>query len=449
MGDGLKDLSNAPAVQDSHFGPSRGIDLLTGPEGDIMGFQISPAAQLFNMIDRLVASPRVVALPIGEKYALAGKVAAVPAEQKRLVEQLASTVATARTEAGALNALYIIETCKELVPGFKDAIPENRLSEAAEITTHSRVQAAVLLGNEPEEWKKAAQQDPQATVILFPREEEEEDKGLVYEAGRAVGDATKFVGGAALGGVGLVTDTLGITDKAEETLANTAEDTVDLVGDGVNAVVDGIDEAIDGIDQGLDGTSIDIEQKGVAGAVGDGVADAVDIVTDFVVDGVQGIAGSVHSVLNWAAGDTADEHPGTAFETHKVLVVVAELFGDEKSLGLRIENRVVTKFTKTEAEGLGWHLGDCIVGVGAELVATQEELLAAIAANKGALKKHGTPIQFLVERLGAKPKAPKAGDVVRVQGRAATVQGSDARRGTMVVKFHDDGSMVRLAAREG
>ncbi|CAE6914252.1 unnamed protein product [Symbiodinium natans] len=89
-----------------------------------------------------------------------------------------------------------------------------------------------------------------------PAEEEETD--LLTETGRAVGDATKFVGGAAFGGVGLVTDTLGITKNAEETrwvvdcfdtlkpltdkLAATAEDAVDLVGSGVSSVVGAVDQ---------------------------------------------------------------------------------------------------------------------------------------------------------------------------------------------------------------
>ncbi|CAL1143399.1 unnamed protein product, partial [Cladocopium goreaui] len=80
-------------------------------------------------------------------------------------------------------------------------------------------------------------------------------------------DATKFVGGAAFGGVGLVTDTLGITKNAEDHLIKGAEDAVDLVSHGVGSVVDAVDN-------GLDGTAKELQRKGVVGAVGDGVADA-------------------------------------------------------------------------------------------------------------------------------------------------------------------------------
>lgn len=428
--------SSSPAAGTvaEHKAPSRGVDLITGPDGEIRGISVSPVAQLYGIVDRFVGSPRLIALPTEQRFALAGKVAAIPSEHARLVERLASSVATSATEAGALNALYLLETCRELVPGFGDAVPEGRLGKAAELSPHGRVQAAVLLGEKPAEWAQAQQRGAQSSVILLDQGEED-DPGLVYEAGRAVGDATKFVGGAALGGVGLVADTLGVTENAEGALAEAAEDAVDIVGDGVNAVVDGIDT-------GISGTATDIQEKGLAGTVGDGMADAVDMVADFVGDAVHGIAGGVRGALDYLSGEGGDGHPGIA--THKVAIVVAELFGEERSLGLRLENRVVTKFTKPEAEGLGWRLGDCIVAVGPGVVATQDGMLAAIARAKEALKAEGTPIRFIVERLGDRPAGPKKGDLVFVGGRAARIVSRDAHSGKMNVQFQDDGSVAQV-----
>merc|ERR1711879_75710 len=143
-----------------------------------------------------------------------------------------------------------------------------------------------------------------------------------------------------------------------------------------------------------------------------------------------------------SGGYTAEGSDNTM--THKVAIVVAELFGEERSLGLRIESRMVTKFTKPEAEKVGWRLNDVIVGVGTKLVASQEEMLAAIAEGKEVLKSSGTPIRFLIERLGKKPEGKKKGDLVFVGGRAARVEGVQAQSGTMTVKFQDDGSVVRV-----
>ena len=46
--------------------------------------------------------------------------------------------------------------------------------------------------------------------------------------------------------------------------------------------------------------------------------------------------------------------------THLVKIVVAELLGAERTLGLRIEDKVITAFTKPEAARFGWRLGDSI-----------------------------------------------------------------------------------------
>jgi len=382
--DAQKAVANAPA------GASRGIDLITGPQGELVGFAVTQVAQLYTTVDRIVMSQRILALPVADRFALAGKVAACPEEHARLVEKLASSVATSMTEAGALNALYLLELSKELVPGFKEKIPEGRLEKAAELSPHQRAQACVLLGEKPAEWaqgeKKAGTQ-----VMLLPQAEDEDDD-LVSGAGRAIGDATKFVGGAAMGGVGLITDTLGITRGAEDELAEGAEDAVDMVGDGVNAVVDTVGE-------GLDSTADDLAHKGVVGAVADGAADAVDLVQDFVTDSVLGIADGVQDMLQWVSG----EEQQSQHNTHKVAIVVAQLFGEERSLGLRIENRVVTNFTKPEAARLGWQLGDCILGVNLQQTTSQEAMLACIGTAKEELRTRGTPIRFLVERLGAKP----------------------------------------------
>jgi len=424
--------SSSAAVATTSAAGAHGLDLLTGPDGDVLGIAITAMAQVHAMVEQMINSPKIVALNVEQRYSLAGKVASVPVEHARLIERLLAGVSSAMTEGGALNALYILEVCQELVSGFKEKVPEDRIKKAAELSPHSKVQAAVMLGQKPEEWEKAKNRTAPTSVLLFP--EVEEDKGIIYDAGRAVGDATKFVGGAALGGVGLVTDAIGVTDNAEDGLATAAEDAVDIVGDGVNAVVDGVDT-------GITGTADDLAEKGVAGTLGDGIADSVDIVTDFVGDAVQGIAGGVHAALNFLTGEEEGE-PHMA--THKVAIVVAELFGEERTLGLRLENRVVTKFTKTEAEALGWRLGDCIVGLGTGPVKNQEELLAAISVAKEALKSKGIPMRFIVERLGTKPAGPKVGDTVLVQGRPGKIATIEPRTSSMTVRMQHDGSAVRI-----
>jgi len=242
---------------------------------------------------------------------------------------------------------------------------------------------------EKEVGDEASPQPSQPTFVRFPPE----DRSLIYGAGRAVGDATKLVGGAALGGVGLVTDRLGLTTDAQARLADSAEEAVDLVGDGMNAVVDSFD---------LEGTAKELKEKGVVAAVSDGMSDAVSLVSDLVGDTAHGIAGGVHEVLAWVSKEAPGRrHP--LYETHTVEVTVAVLLGEEQSLGLKLENRVITKFTKAEAGKFGFHLGDCIIDVNDCVVQSQEELLEIIAAGKEALKTNGTPLRFRVERLGTFP----------------------------------------------
>lgn len=381
MAEGYKAVSGGPGVQ-----------LVTSDEGEVVAVHMSQTAQLYTTVDRILNSQRILSLPLADRYSLAGKVAAVPAEFGRLIERLASHVATAFNEAGALNALYLLEICKELVPGFKEKIPEKRFETAVELSMHPRAKDFVLQGQRPSEWSRGEQQT--GTLIIMP---EEEHTDLLTETGRAVGDATKFVGGAAFGGVGLVTDTLGITKNAEDHLIKGAEDAVDFVSHGVGSVVDAVDN-------GLDGTAKELQRKGVVGAVGDGVADAVDIVSDFVSDTVSGIADGVHGMLNFATG--SDDASGAAAgvqETHLVKIVIAELIGAERTLGLRIENRVITAFTKPEAARFGWRLGDVIQAVARQRTPTQEVLLEKIGSFKEALRTNGTPMEFLVERLGARP----------------------------------------------
>lgn len=353
------------------------------------------------MIDRIVGMQRVFALPVAERYAVAGRIAALPAEHARLAERLASALATSLTEAGALNALYVLELCKELVPAFKAHVSDERLSRAAELCPHERAKAAVLRGELPAEWESAKAAAPAPQLVLLPQDEDDDvdvsvNMGFIAGAADTVSDATRFVGGAALGGVGLMTDVLGLTTGAEVALASTAEDAVDVVGDGVHRVAVAVDD-------GIGDTVDDVTRKGVVGAVGDGVADAVDIVSDFVGDGVHCIAEGVGSLLDWATG--REEQPSAGM--HRLMVQVAELFGEERSLGLRLENRVVTKFTKPEAESLGFRLGDAIMAVGARVVNTQEELLEAIVEAKDALKNNGSPVRFVVERLGPLPSAAR------------------------------------------
>ncbi|CAE7938043.1 unnamed protein product [Symbiodinium sp. KB8] len=579
MSDGYK----AVAMPGTGGAGGRGVDVITDHEGEVVGIAVSQVAQVYTMVDRIIGSQRILALPLSDRYSLAGKVAAVPDEHGRLIERLASAVATSFSEVGALNALYLMDICKDLVPGFKDKIPEGRLEKAAELSPHSRAKDFVLQGQKPPEWARAEQD--RGTVILLP----EEETDLLTETGRAVGDATKFVGGAAFGGVGLVTDTLGITKNAEDKLASTAEDAVDLVGSGVSSVVGAVDQelselsemawlmlreseiVLDDLEPAMGGvvrrqmlkedwalghcgpvsgsvlagfaalaeSDLDVtllqakiqlgrvlvetderrdlgssastseflrgvEQLearvtalssrlermktrtpwffqpfdclvGIVRKMGDFLGDLVlhprsfawqqlgvfclclagvcvgalqlkqhrflsdktagasatamglsiglasvfvagaichplipwlliivDIVSDFVSDTVTGIADGVHGILNYATG-TEEGAAVPAQETHLVKIVIAELFGAEKTLGLRIESRVVTAFTKEEAVRLGWRLGDCILAVGRQRVSTQEVLLTGISSCKEALRMNGTPIEFLVERMGARP----------------------------------------------
>eukprot|EP00913_Durusdinium_trenchii_P012664 g11892.t1 len=111
---------------------------------------------------------------------------------------------------------------------------------------------------------------------------------------------------------------------------------------------------------------------------------AVDIVSDFVSDTVTGIADGVHGMLNFATGT---EDTAAAPESHLVKIVIAELIGAERTLGLRIENRLITAFTKPEAARFGWRLGDCIQAVGRQRTPTQEVMLEKIAAFKEEIDK--------------------------------------------------------------
>merc|ERR1719188_518441 len=418
--------------------PSRGVEMLAGPDGELAGFSIGPEAQCYALVEQFLAAPRVLAFPTAERYSIAGKIAAAPGEHKRIVERLLAGISSSPAEAGALNALYLLQTCQQLVPGFADCVPKERLSSAAEITAHSRVQGAILKDEKPVEWTKADSAKAGTKMVLVqPGEDEpgmlEETGDLLYDAGAAVGDGAKMITGTAFGAVGAISDGLGITDNARQDLADGAHDGIDLLTGTVGA-------AVDTVGDGLHGTMDDIAEKGVVDTVGDAAADSVDMVTGFVQDAVLGVADGVGGVLDWAFGtERENEQPHS---THKVLIEIKDLIGEERSLGLRLENRVLTKFTKPEAEGMGWKLGDCIVGMRAGPVQTQEEMLAAIASEKENLKTNGTPIRFVVERMGPKPtsKAPKAnvGDLLSIQKRAAKVVQVDARTGDLICQFQDD-----------
>ena len=97
------------------------------------------------------------------------------------------------------------------------------------------------------------------------------------------------------------------------------------------------------------------------------------------------------------AADTGEGPPHT--DKHKVTITVMELFGEEGSLGLRLENCVIIKITDAKAETLGWRLGDCIVGLETGPTKNQEELVAAISLGKQCLGTKGTPMKFVVEQI--------------------------------------------------
>mmetsp|Transcript_17609 Transcript_17609/g.31826 ORF Transcript_17609/g.31826 Transcript_17609/m.31826 type:complete len:163 (+) Transcript_17609:66-554(+) len=147
--------------------------------------------------------------------------------------------------------------------------------------------------------------------------------------------------------------------------------------------------------------------------------------------------------------------------THKTVLSVTELVGDKKSLGLRIEHKVVTDLTEPEVEKFGWRKGDVIMAVNKTLVRQQDDMLAAIAVAKASLQESGTPIKFIVERIGEKPgspssaagsgaaaaaaaaaataKLPKVGEMIFTGGRAARVQAVEGN--SLKVQFQDDGSV--------
>jgi len=58
--DAQKAVANAPA------GASRGIDLITGPQGELVGFAVTQVAQLYTTVDRIVMSQRILALPVAD-----------------------------------------------------------------------------------------------------------------------------------------------------------------------------------------------------------------------------------------------------------------------------------------------------------------------------------------------------------------------------------------------
>eukprot|EP00928_Gymnodinium_smaydae_P029544 TRINITY_DN22215_c0_g1_i1.p1 TRINITY_DN22215_c0_g1~~TRINITY_DN22215_c0_g1_i1.p1 ORF type:complete len:243 (+),score=65.86 TRINITY_DN22215_c0_g1_i1:57-785(+) len=213
------------------------IAVITNDEGEAIGLSLGPALQLTSMVTKLLASPRLVALPISGRYALAGRVAAAPAEHAGLVERLACHAATAPDEISALNALYLLDVCKELVPGFAARIPAERLQKAAELSPYARVKAALLDETPPAEWEAARNARDSSSVFFF--DQGDEYGGILSDAGRTIGDMTKTVGGAALGGVGHVTDKLGLTEQAEAKFAVRAHDAVDAIVDGFDGGFDG------------------------------------------------------------------------------------------------------------------------------------------------------------------------------------------------------------------
>jgi len=387
---------------------------------------IGPVAQLYALVDRLLTTPHIVAFPVAQRYAVAGQVAGTPDEHARLLERLYTGIATCIAEENALNALYLIEICRELVPGFGDSISQDRLVNAAQLSRHARVKSAIIEGDKPGEWERATNQTANISYIFL----DEQRTQSFDSAGRSFSDGAKFVTGAAFGGLGSASDALGLTTRAEARMLQGAEGTVDFVGSSVRD------------------TAGDIRDKGVACAVGDGIADAADVVSGLVGDAVQGIAGGVRGALDWVSVEGPNVLRGSTtsgiYASHRLAIVVAELFGEERSLGLRLENRIVTRLTKPEASGLGWHLGDCVAGIGDSLVATQEDMLAAIGTAKEALKSSGTPIRFLVERVGDRPLGPARGSLVFVNGRSARVQEVDAVSAQMTVRHEDDGALVRV-----
>lgn len=435
----------AAASADKSSG-ARGVELLAGPDGELAGLRIGPEAQCYAMVEQFLAAPRVLAFPTAERYSIAGKLAAAPGEHKRIVERLLAGVSSSPTEAGALNALYLLQTCQQLVPGFGDCMPKERLTTAAEISAHGRVQAAILKDEKPVEWTRAESAAAGTKMVLLQGQEEEpgvlEEAGdLLCDVGAAAGDGAKLVTGTAFGAVGALSDGIGLTTNAERHLTEGAHGGVDLLTGTVGV-------AVDTVGDGISGTVDDFAEKGVIDTVGDAVEDATDMVTGFVQDAVFGVADGVGGVLDWAFGTDSKEPAG--METHKVMIEIKDLIGEERSLGLRLENRVLTRFTKLEAEGMGWKLGDCIIGMRAGPVQTQEEMLAAIASEKENLKNSGTPIRFVVERMGPKPagqaQKAKVGDTLSINNRAAKVVKVDVATGDLICQFQDDKGLVRVRA---
>merc|ERR1719414_2636982 len=87
----------AAAAPDRAKLPSRGVELVAGPDGELAGFSIGPVPQCYAMVEQFLASPRVLAFPTAERYSIAGKVAAVPEEHKRIAERLLAGISSSQT----------------------------------------------------------------------------------------------------------------------------------------------------------------------------------------------------------------------------------------------------------------------------------------------------------------------------------------------------------------
>mmetsp|Transcript_22952 Transcript_22952/g.52610 ORF Transcript_22952/g.52610 Transcript_22952/m.52610 type:complete len:263 (+) Transcript_22952:66-854(+) len=247
------------------------------------------------------------------------------------------------------------------------------------------------------------------------------------------------------------------------------DETVGLIGGGLNTIGDGLNTVVDTLDGGLEATTQEIREKGAVRAVGDAANDAVDMVADVVEDVVGVVSGGVRDILNLVTDSDAGAGPaGLApqqIATHKSVISVTELVGEKKSLGLRLEHKVVTNFTEPEVEKFGWKKGDVIMAVNKTLVKQQDDMLVAIAEAKAALQGSGTPIKFIVERLGEKPGAaagpgassaaaaaagaakPKVGELIFTGGRAARVQAVEGD--SLRVQFQDDGSVDKVPLGPG
>eukprot|EP00746_Dinoflagellata_sp_MGD_P031211 gnl/MRDRNA2_/MRDRNA2_174197_c0_seq1.p1 gnl/MRDRNA2_/MRDRNA2_174197_c0~~gnl/MRDRNA2_/MRDRNA2_174197_c0_seq1.p1 ORF type:complete len:384 (+),score=89.03 gnl/MRDRNA2_/MRDRNA2_174197_c0_seq1:37-1188(+) len=349
--------------------------------------------RLYALVERLLTCEAVIALPISERYQLAGQVAEVPACHATLTERLLDGISNCSSEGGALNALYVLETWRELVPGFARDLPVQRLELAAENSCHLRVQDAVLQGKRPSEWDMAEQAP---SIVL-------QDSNLPYEAGGSESAGDNSHNDVFWAAQQAVSKGVHVVSSGARTLSNAMANSVPGSGASMedesrreNAFGDRVQSAVDTvtrhIDSGLHTAQKRIVDKGVMGAVTDATVGTVDLLHGFVGKASGHVAGGVTDVMDWVA--PVNEQIAVV----EVDIEVPRLIGTSGTLGLRIDGGAVVGITAQQAEEFGWRTGDHILAVNDVETSDQAAVLSGIVAAKKALLSNHLPMRFRVAR---------------------------------------------------